>query len=208
MNYNIDLFLQQGDTTGNKPVIDVLWNGNTVVSSYTISTALATFSTSIIVDWDWDELSFQTNDMKSQNNLEIVYKNKPSNDTTNEDKIYVGRIVSSEIIPDPFYIENPPPTGNIWADSYFVNKSNWIYSNVSIDGNVLVVRSDLYPILKDIMNPIIIKNSDASLTVNHPFTVITANTYTLGEYTLGEAISNVDNSVANLVIGESVVSVN
>jgi len=200
MNYNIDLFLQQGDTTGNKPVIDVLWNGNAVVSSYMISNALATFPTSIV---DWDKLSFQTNDMKSQNNLEIVYKNKPSNDTTNEDKIYVGRIVSSEIIPDPFYIENPPPTGNLREDNIFANLCEWRYSNATMDGTAVTVRSDIYPVLNYSMNPIIIKNSNASLTINHPFTVIIANTYTLGE-----AIPNVEHSVANLVIGDSVVSVN
>jgi hypothetical protein len=198
MQYKIDLFLQQGDTTGNKPVIDVLWNDNTVISSYTVSTALDLSFTS-----NFEIIDFFTSDIRSQNNLKIVYKNKPSNDTTNDDKIFIARITSSEVVADPFYIQNPPPTGNIWVDSYFVNTSEWIYSNVSIDGNVLVVRSDVYPILKDHMNPIIIKNANANLVVNYPFTTITGNSLTLGH-----AYSNVDASVANLIAGTSIVSVN
>jgi hypothetical protein len=197
MQYKIELLLQQGDTTGNKPIIDVLWNSNTVVSSYTISTALDTSK-------DWEELSFFTNDMQPQNNLEIVYKNKPTDDATNDYKIVISSIDSYELVTNP----NPPSNVNpyidsIYFDNYFINKSEWTYSNISIDGVEQIVNSDSYPILQDHMNPIIIKNASANLLVNYPFTMITANTYTLGQ-----EYSNVDDSLANLIVGTSIVKVN
>ena len=69
MNYKVDLYLQQGDTTGNKPVIDVIWNGNTVISSYTINKSYSTdysdFGTKI------DDINFITDNWNDTNTLEI-----------------------------------------------------------------------------------------------------------------------------------------
>ena len=175
MNYKVDLYLQQGDTTGNKPVIDVIWNGNTVISSYTINKSYSTdysdFGTKI------DDINFITDNWNDTNTLEILYKNKLDTDNTNEVKIWLLNIFSSIESNDPGF--NPSEAVSDENTEYmYVNRVNWVWSTVIVDGNEETADLNDYPD-KKVFWPIGIKNANASITANSSGTVINSNSQPL-----------------------------
>jgi len=195
MDYKINLLLQQGDTTGNNPVIDVLWNGNIVISSHTITTALNTNGIG-------DELSFITSDFNSQNNLEIVYKNKPSNDSTDEIKVSIFGIISSSASPDLWWNNNISEKGE--PQGYFyINPNIWTWTSATVDGNEISCDFENFSNLNEVCWPLEIKNSSASMVVNYPGNILSSTSTPLLEI---DSSYGTDNSSYNFV--ESKVRVN
>jgi hypothetical protein len=167
MEYKINIFLLQDDSTGNNPIIDVKWNEETVISSYTISKKfnLNNFQES-------EKIYFITSNMQTLNKLEILYINKNENDSTNEDKVLVTSIISSEGYPDPDYditkekIYSETETQNSNYPYVFYSFDFWIWNEVTVDGEVLSKNLDT-----EVENPfytIAIKNTNLVMNVNYP----------------------------------------
>jgi len=178
MSYKIETWFQQGDSTGNNPTVDIIWNEQTVVNSATITKPIQ----ESMIDRNADIVSFSVDSLQSSNTILFNYTNKPSGDTTNETKVKVCTIVVYEEFPNHWYQVEVDSNINPKTQSQFfdINPLFLCWSSATVDGESVIPHFDELPPEKEYgFWGLSIQNSNASLQINWPGTTLnTFNTFT------------------------------